>query len=148
MKTIEFRQMERDAKCACCGRTIKRNTERVVVFFKKTHPGGSVGLCPECIKLMNKASATQDTKKLGIWPSEVTEYQIGEAYDEDELVGEILKIWTYGGKVFVSEVPFRTTHIQWSGSLIDNSNYQIMTTPQYALLDTSIFTEIYATLRQ
>ena len=51
---MEYRELERNGKCICCGRKILRHTDEVFRFPANKSQVGVVTICKECIKEMNE----------------------------------------------------------------------------------------------
>ena len=47
---MEYRELERNGKCICCGRKILRHTDEVFRFPANKSQVGVVTICKECIK--------------------------------------------------------------------------------------------------
>ncbi len=52
-RDIEFRQLMRFGHCACCGKEIERNGEKVIRFQPCISQSPSISLCVECVCRMN-----------------------------------------------------------------------------------------------
>ena len=51
---MEYRVLERNGKCICCGGEIARHTDKVFRFPADKSQVGMVTICEKCIKRMNR----------------------------------------------------------------------------------------------
>lgn len=49
---LELRQVQRNASCRVCNKTIKRKDEKVVVFYSCSGGGGYTYICKKCVREM------------------------------------------------------------------------------------------------
>ena len=50
MRHIEYRQVQRDARCRGCNKDIVRNTEKVITWYASNNLGMYIFLCDSCVE--------------------------------------------------------------------------------------------------